>query len=273
MTGGKTRLVCLLGKPARHSLSPRMHNAGYGALGLDFVYLAFEPKDLEKAVDGLKELEAAGFNVTMPFKSQILKHLDSIDPIAKKIGAVNTVVNRNGKLKGYNTDGPGAIAAIKKVTEIKGKRVLLIGAGGAGRAIGFYLKRSGAKTTIADRTHFKAEKLAGALRAKNIGIEKIDNLADFDIIINASPSGMHPNTGETPLSPQLLESRHIVFDIVYDPPETKFLSEAKAKGCVTINGLEMLLGQGFEGFRLFTGRDAPRNAMEKAVTEAFASKH
>ena len=135
MIDGKTKLVCLIGKPAHHSLSPIMHNAGYGARGLNYAYLAFEPENLGKAVEGMKEMGVAGFNVTMPFKREILSHLDSIDPIAKKIGAANTVVNKKGKLKGYNTDGVGAMEALRKATQVKGKKVLLFGAGGAGKAI------------------------------------------------------------------------------------------------------------------------------------------
>ncbi|MCR4335821.1 MAG: shikimate dehydrogenase [archaeon] len=265
MIDSKTKLVCLLGKPAKHSLSPAMQNAGFNALGLNFVYLAFEPENLKKTVDGLKEMGVAGFNVTMPFKAEIMKHLDRIDPIAKQIGAVNTVVNTGKDLVGYNTDGVGAIESLKKVTSLRGKRVLLIGAGGAGKAIGFYLKNEGAKITIANKPELQAIKLAKILDETSIYLDSINSLEEFDILINATPAGMKPDTEATAIPTSLLKKELVVFDIVYEPMETKLLKEAKKKGCRTINGLEMLLNQGYAGFKLFTGQEAPREEMREAI--------
>ncbi len=269
MRDAETKLFCLLGKPVSHSLSPAMHNAGFNALGLNAVYLAFEPENLGNAVKGLKELGIKGFNATMPFKVDILKHLDLVDPIAKKIGAVNTVVNTNGVLKGYNTDGIGAVQSLKAVTQLHEKKVLLLGAGGAGKAIAFYLREENAKVTVADRDSAKASKLALLAGAKSVALNGIKTLEGFDIVINASPSGMKPNTHEMPIivPASLLRKEIIVFDIVYDPIKTRFLREAELRGCRTINGVEMLLNQGYAAFKLFTGKEAPKREMRKAVME------
>ena len=261
----ETKLVCLIGKPAKHSLSPVMHNAGYKTANLNYVYLAFEPENLKKTVDGFKEIGVSGFNVTMPFKEDIIKHLDRIDSTAKRIGAVNTVVNENGMLKGYNTDGLGAVEALKKVTQIKNKKILILGAGGAGKAITFYLKEEGADITLSDRTDLKAIKLAKYAGVNSVPLNQIKSLEEFDVLINASPCGMKPHINATPISPALLRRELVVFDIVYEPKETALLKEAKKRGCKTINGIEMLLEQGYIGFKLFTGKDAPKNEMNEAI--------
>ncbi len=272
MIDAETKLFCLLGKPARHSLSPAMYNAAFRALGLNCAYLAFEPQNLKKAVQGLLELEVRGFNLTMPFKLEVIKHLDKVDFSAQKIGAVNTVVVKNGKLTGYNTDGIGAVNALKKNTQIAERKALLLGCGGAGNAIGFYLKKEKAEIVVSDRDLQKAAKLAEKIKCKSIRIDAVKNLDGFDIIINASPAGMNPNPQQTPIRSSLLRPGLVVFDIVYDPLETKFLMDAKSAGCKTINGLEMLLEQGFEAFRLFTGKEAPKEAMRKAVMDGLSAR-
>ncbi len=265
MIDAQTKLYCLLGKPARHSLSPAMHNSGFNAKKMNCAYVAFEPENLQKAIDGLRALGVGGFNLTMPFKTEAINYLDEVDETARQIGAVNTVVNSAGKLVGHNTDGIGAIAALRKVTQISGKKVLLLGAGGAGRAIAHYLRKENADITISDRSFEKAQALSYSAGTKLIVLEKIDSLDGFDILINASPSGMKPNINEIPLPPSLLKKGLVVFDIVYEPPETGLLREAKKRGCKTINGLEMLLEQGYAAFRLFTGKDAPKKEMKNAV--------
>ncbi len=271
MIGPETEIYCLLGNPVRHSLSPAMHNAGFRALGINAVYLAFEPDDIGVAVQGLREIGASGFNVTMPFKAQIIRHLDRVDGMAEKIGAVNTVVNRNGKLVGFNTDGIGAVNALKKATAIAGKKILLIGCGGAGSAIAFCLKKENAAVVVADRNESKAAGLAKKTGSEKIGIGEITsgNSGDFDVVINATPVGMEPNHNETPMETNLLRKNTVIFDIVYEPRETRFLREAKKRGCATVSGIEMLLEQGYEAFRLFTGKEAPRGAMRKAVMGAI----
>lgn len=272
MIDSKTKLVCLLGRPASHSLSPAMHNAGYAALGLNYAYLAFEPESLGKAVAGLRCLGAAGFNVTMPFKADIIRELDAVDAVARKIGTVNTVVNSRGRLVGYNTDGLGALNALKTAVKVRGKSVLLLGAGGAGSAIAFFLLRGKARLTIADRNSRRAKALAQKCGAKHLPFGKIKTLAGFDIIINATPAGMRPHTGQTPVDTRLLHRGLVVFDIVYDPLETRLLREARKRGCKCISGIEMLLEQGYAGFRLFTGKEAPRRAMRKALMESIKGR-
>ncbi len=267
-----TRLLGLIGKPARHSLSPVMHNAAFSELGLNFVYLVFEPSDLRTCVFGLKELGVVGFNVTMPFKSQVIGLLDEVDEVAKKIGSVNAVVNQNGFLKGFNTDGLGALNAISRVVSVSGKRVLVIGAGGAGRAISFYLSEAGAKVFVCNRSVEKARDLAMLVGGDFLGFDALEDrglVESFDVIVNASSCGMNPNFDCSPLNPSFLSEEQVVFDIVYDPIETVLLRGAKEKGAKTISGVDMLLEQGFESFRLFTGKNAPKKVMEKAVLGAL----
>tara|TARA_Y100000310_G_scaffold345709_1_gene468611 strand:+ start:14242 stop:15045 length:804 start_codon:yes stop_codon:yes gene_type:complete len=260
-----TELVYLIGNPAKHSLSPAIHNAGYKVLGLDFEYRIMETENLAEGITEFKKLGVKGFNITMPFKTEVIQYLDEVDEIAKKIGAINTVVNIDGKLIGYNTDGLGALESLKKVTSLEGKRVLLIGAGGAGKAIAVFLNEENVELTIANKPIESAQKLAELIGAKTIVIEEIDSLKEFDILINATPVGMEPNTDATAIPTELIHKELIVFDIVYEPMETKLLKEAKKNGCTTINGLEMLLNQGYAGFKLFTGREAPKNEMREAV--------
>ena len=265
----ETRLYCLLGMPARHSLSPVMHNAGFRKLGINAAYMAFEPQNLGDAVKGLKELGAGGFNLTMPFKNEVIGYLDEVDEKARRIGAVNTVVNRGGKLVGYNTDGVGAVAALRKVGKVAGERALLLGAGGAGSAIAHALAEEKADVIVADRNAGKAGALAEAAGIGLADIAEVRSLDGLDIVINATPAGMRPNVKEMPVDAKLLRKGMVVFDIVYDPLETRLLKEARKRGCRTIPGIEMLLGQGFETFRLFTGRAAPEKEMRKAVMAAM----
>jgi len=263
------KLVGLIGKPVKHSLSGVMHNAAFKTLNLNYSYLLFQPKNLKETIHGFKELHFAGFNITMPFKMEVMKFMDKIDPTAKKIGSINTVVIKNNKLIGYNTDGIGAVNALKKVVRLKGKRVLLLGAGGAGKSISFYLKREKAKVTIADRDYSKAKKLAKKLKVKQISLKSIKSLEKYDVLINATPVGMKPKTGKTPINTKLLRKGLIVFDIIYEPLQTRLLKDAKKKGCKTINGLEMLLEQGFVGFKLFTGKNPPKKVMRKAILKVL----
>ena len=269
---GQTRLFGVIGRPARHSFSPLIHNKGYQALGLNYIYLAFEAKSLKKAFDGLKEIGINGFNVTMPFKQEIIKYIDKVDASAEKVNAVNTVVNRNGKFTGYNTDGIGAVNALKKATRLKGKKVLLFGAGGAGRAIAFALQKEKAKITISEKTSSKGKALAKEVRGKFVSLSNAIR-TDPDIIINATPVGMKPNINSSVIPKEFLERQMVVFDIVYNPIETKLLKDAKKVGCRTINGIEMLLEQAYKSFEVFTGKKAPRNEIRKAVLKELILKN
>lgn len=267
----KTKLVALIGNPVEHSLSPAMHNAAFAATGLNYVYLAFRVKDVKKAIGGVRGLGLAGLNVTIPYKIGVMKYIDKLDPLAGKIGAVNVVVNKNGKLIGYNTDCSGAIRCLEKRVKLKGKGVVLIGCGGAGRAITFGLKEKKAKIFLIDRTERKARELAKKVNGKAIKKGLLNKL-DFDALVNATPVGMGPKKNKMPVGKNVLKKGLLVFDIVYNPAATKLLKEAKKRGCKTIGGLEMLLEQGIASFELWTGKRAPRKVMEKAIIKALRGR-
>lgn len=263
----KTTLCCVIGNPIEHSLSPTMHNAGYEALDLNFAYLALRVEDIKNAVSGIRSLGIRGVSVTIPHKKSVMAHLDAIDPLAKKIGAVNTIVNTNAGLKGYNTDCEGAIHALEERTSIKGKRAVILGAGGAARAIAFGLKEKGAIVTLANRTRSNAEILAKDVGALCIDISDKESVKESDIIINATSVGMSPLIENTVLEENILTKTHIVMDIVYNPKETKLLTTARKKGCTIVYGYKMLLYQAITQFELFTSKKAPVEVMETALLE------
>ncbi len=276
------RVFGVFGDPIGHSLSPSMHNAAFSALGMDCVYHAFRvsPEKLEKAISGAEAMGFGGLNLTVPLKEEALK-LDFIkpDPLAKRIGAVNTVVfGKTGEIRGYNTDGLGARQALlNAAVEIEGSRVVVAGAGGAARAVAFQLAADGAEITIINRTEERAIELArdisaAALPGKISGTELSglkDLLRDVDILINTTTLGMHPNTDTTIATAEELHSDLTVFDIVYNPLETRLLKEAKAAGAKTVSGVLMLVYQGAEAFKLWTGVEPPVELMKKTVLEAL----
>lgn len=267
MIDGKTKVVGLIGNPVEHSFSPAMHNAAFNILNLNYKYLAFKVSNLEKAIYGAKELGIVGLNVTIPHKVDVIQYLDELDPTAEKIGAVNTIDLVN--LKGYNTDGIGAIRALEEVTSLKGKNVVVVGAGGASRAISFNLANSKiAGLTILNRNLKKAESLASDIGDVSYdSTDKIDSyLKDADILIDTTPVGMDPHTDDKPIATaDMMHEDLIVNDIVYNPLETVLLKEAEAAGATTVSGLKMLLYQGVESFKVFTGHDAPVDVMEKEL--------
>ena len=277
-----TKLYALIGDPVEHSLSPLMQNVAFQSLGLNCVYLALrvDSKELGQAIAGMKSLRIPGFNVTVPHKVSIMRYLDEVDPQAADIGAVNTVVNRGGELVGYNTDGAGALAALREeIADPAGKKVVLLGAGGAARALVFYLAPIVRSLVIANRTESAAINLAEALHkqfknasirgAKLTGEALRDELRDADILVNATSVGMHPNVDETLVDRDFLHSKMVVFDIVYNPLETRLLREAKAAKARAINGLKMLVYQGALSFEIWTGRKPPVDVMLKALTKAI----
>jgi shikimate dehydrogenase len=270
MIDAKTKLVALIGNPVSHSLSPAMHNAAFQELKLNFVYLAFCVENLEDAIKAMRALNIQGYSVTIPHKEKIIPLLDVLDENAKKIGAVNTVVNNNGKLIGYNTDAKAAVLASLQKTSLKEKRIALVGAGGAARAIAIALQNEKTKLTIFNRTIEKAKTLAQEAGCDFAAMENISDF-DFDILINATSIGMFPRTNESPVPKSVLKKGMIVFDIVYNPLETRLLKEAKLAGCETICGLEMFLLQGAEQFSLWTGKKAPIEKM-RAVVEKELKK-
>jgi len=256
-----------------------MHNAAFKALHLNYVYLAFQVKrgELKKAVAWIRTRGIHGISVTLPHKVEIMRYIDSVDQLAKAIGAVNTIHNKDGELLGYNTDGIGALKALKeKVPRLRGRKVVILGAGGAARAIAFTLANEDVKLTILNRTGNKAIQLAKSLQKKfgsSVSGLKLENkllretLSEADILINATQVGMSPKENETLVTRNFMKPNLTVFDIVYTPLKTKLLREAEAAGATTINGVDMLVHQGAEAFRIWTGRNPPIEAMHHAVTD------
>jgi shikimate dehydrogenase len=265
-----TKICCLIGDPVEHSLSPLVHNAGYRALGVNYAYVSFQVSDIKRAIEGIRGLGIRGASVTIPHKIKALKYLDKIDPPAAEIGAINTIVNDDGILTGYNTDGDGALQALEEAAPLKGKKAVLVGGGGAALAIAFGLKAKGVKLVVLNRTEAKARRLAEKVNAEGSGgLNKLTEIASADILINATPVGMWPETDQTVIPKELLHNRLTVFDIVYNPGETRLLAEARERGCAVVHGDRMLLYQAVKQFELFTGLKAPLPAMESALNQAL----
>lgn len=274
---GSTNIVGLIGHPVEHSFSPPMHNAAFEALGMDYAYVAFDvdPNNLKSAIEGADALNIKGFNVTIPHKIEVMQYLDELDEVAELIGAVNTIDFKN--LKGYNTDGIGAIRAIEEVSSVKNKDVVVAGAGGASRAISFYLAKFGANSiTILNRNVDKAQSLASDISDSDliseVNADSISNISrylnDSDILVDTTPLGMHPHIDDEPIA--TAEDMHedlVVFDAVYNPNETVLLKEAIKAGAKPVYGIKMLLYQGAESFKIWTGQNAPVDVMEKALNE------
>ncbi len=276
---GSTKVVGLIGEPVEHSFSPPMHNEAFKTLGLDYVYVPFNvsPDNLKSAIEGANSLNIQGLNVTIPHKINVIKYLKELDPIAELIGAVNTIDFKN--LKGYNTDGIGCIRAIEEVTKIKDKNIVVAGAGGAARAIVFYLAKYGAEeVNILNRNLKKAENLASDLLASNLisnvnssDISEISKfISDADILIDTTPIGMHPNVSDEPIVKAAdIHEELVVNDIVYNPNETVLLKEAIKANAKVVYGIKMLLYQGAESFKIWTGREAPVDVMEAKLKETL----
>jgi shikimate dehydrogenase len=264
MIDGHTTVYGILGRPVTHSLSPAMHNAAFRELGINAVYVAFPVSDLAFAVAGLRGLAIKGASVTIPFKEEIMPLLDEIDPAAARMGAVNTVVNREGRLVGYNTDWLGALTALKARTAISGRHFLILGAGGAARAIAFGIREAGGAITLTDVDGPRAAALAGELGATAMAPEAVGG-CPATILINATPVGLAPKVEEIPINPGLLERFSLVMDIVYRPLQTRLLKEAADRGAATIDGLKMLLHQATAQFELWTGQAAPLEIIAQAA--------
>ena len=271
MLNGHTKIYGILGRPVTHSLSPAMHNAAFRELGLNAVYLAFPVTDLAQAVAGLRGLNILGASITIPFKEEIIPLLDELDPQAARIGAVNTVVNGNGRLCGYNTDWLGASQALKDKTSLESEHVLLLGAGGASRAIAFAVLEEGGQVTLTDLDAPRAAALARDLKVKAIPLEAVGQ-CPASILVNATPVGMEPNIDAIPINPDLLGRFRLVMDIVYQPLETRLLQEARDRGAATIDGLQMLIHQAKGQFELWTGEPAPFEIMSRAAYGALRYK-
>ncbi len=270
----KTNHAAVIGHPIGHSLSPALHNSIYRKLGLDIVYLAFDVAkcDLKEAINGLRALGFVGFNVTIPYKEKIMGLLDELDPTALAIGAVNTVKIENGKLIGYNTDGLGFLSSLRMHNiECKDRSILILGAGGAARAIGISLvKENPREILILNRS-----KDRGQILVKDINKYADGNISYFverapikvDIIINTTPLGMWPNVTENPLRNYVFQPDTIVCDIVYNPPTTLLLKRAKNSGCMTVDGIGMLVGQGIEAIEIWTGEKVDNSIVKQVIHE------
>lgn len=269
-----TRLCGIIGNPVEHSLSPAMHNAAYEREGLNFAYLAFRVTDVEGAIRGARALNVRGLSVTVPHKVAVIPFLDEVDPVARAIGAVNTVVNDDGRLKGYNTDWVGFIRSLEAHLPVRGRRAVILGAGGAARAIAFGLKEKGADLTILNRIEEiqMAVSLAAEIGCPHGDLGRTDAISRADVVINATSVGMAPLQDRTVIDPALLRPEQVVYDVVYNPLETRFLREARARGCRAIPGYEMLLLQGAAQFELWTGRPAPVDLMRSVLLERLKAK-
>jgi len=263
-----------MGDPVEHSLSPAMHNAAFSELGMDCTYHPFRvaPDKLGEAIKGAEALGFGGLNITVPHKEQALEFVEA-DELALKIGAVNTIDFKDG-IHGYNTDGLGAEKALtEKGIQIKGANISLVGAGGAAKAIAFHFSILGANIDIFNRTPQRAEKLARVVGGHAHGLDELGKSLDrCNILINTTTVGMHPNVSESIVTHEQLHEKLTVFDIVYNPLKTKLLQEAEAVGAKTIDGAGMLVHQGAEAFRIWTGREPPVETMRKAVLERLACR-
>ena len=265
------RIYAVFGDPIGHSLSPVMHNSALAQAGLDGCYLAFRVKDIAAAVSGIRGLGIRGASITIPHKISVMKYLDQVDSLAADIGAVNTVVNRRGILHGFNSDSAGAIKALTEKTDIDGKDVAVVGAGGAARAVGFGIMQEGGRLTVINRTREKGERLASDLDCEFKPLSEIKQLP-FHIIVNATSAGMTPHYDSVPVNTDLLENGTVVMDMVYNPLKTRFLAEAEKIGCTTVDGVAMFVNQGAIQFELWTGEKAPVDVMRKVVLDDLLSK-
>ena len=246
------------------SLGRSMHEAGYRALGLDWMYAPFACVDVADAVRGMRALSIRGLGVSMPFKLDVIPHLDAITDQSRRIGAVNTLVNDGGVVTGHNTDALGATAALAEVVDLDGAKVLLLGAGGAARAVAFGLVDAGATVTVANRSHEKAVELAQASGAAHAGWDEA-LASEHDVLVNATSQGMAGVGLASPVPAACLRAGVVVMDIVYKPVETELAVTARARGATVITGERMLLHQAMGPFRLYTSLEAPRAAMEAAL--------
>jgi len=267
-----TRLYGILGHPVSHSLSPAMHNRAFATTGYNGVYLAFDVPDIRAGVSGGRALGLGGWSVTIPHKVAVIPLLDDLDPAARQIGAVNTVVNQEGRLIGYNSDGLGAVAALKEQCPVEERSVAVIGAGGAARAIAFCLKAEGARITIVNRSVDRGEALARDLDVPFLPLAEF-NKPVYHVLINTTAVGMTPHTDAMPVAERMLAPEITVMDIVYTPLETRLLKAAAQRGCTVVDGVAMFVYQGAFQFERWTGLKAPVNLMRDIVMHLLGKRH
>ncbi len=268
MIDAATQVFAVMGNPVRHSLSPAMFNRAFLKTGYNGVYAAFQVTEIKDGMAAMRSLGIRGASITIPHKVSILDFLDELDPAAESIGAVNTVINQDGRLKGYNSDCLGAVKALEEITRLEGKKVAIIGAGGAARAIGFGVKSRGSAITIINRSISNGEKLATSLEADYIPISAVRALP-FDILIQTTSVGMTPHVYQSPVPDALLTRDLLVMDIVYAPLQTRLLKDAADAGCRTINGLSMFIHQAAFQFELWTQLPAPLDVMKHSLMDCL----
>ena len=275
-----TQICAVIGNPIAHSLSPAIHNAAFAELDLDFVYVAYRVEDVKNALAGMRALNNfRGMSVTIPHKIEIMKYVDEISKVDRSIGSINTVINEQGKLLGFGTDGPGALKAIVDAeVEVDGKNILMLGSGGAARAISFTLALNAklGELSILDVSENMLQQLTADLKAGTDAFIKSGLLTErslaaamenADVIIHCTPVGMHPNKDVSLIPAELFRPEQVIFDIVYTPLETKLLTEAKSRGLKVISGVDMFINQAVLQFERFTGVDAPIEVMRRVVME------
>ena len=279
---GSTRVLGVFGHPISHSLSPVMQNAAIRALNIDYIYVPFHvmPEDLAKAVEGIRALQIAGVNITIPHKERIIDYLDEVSEYSREIGSVNTVINLNGVLKGDTTDGPGFIRSAETAWgDLSGCRTVILGAGGSAKAVAFALARIGCKIAVANRTYGRAVELIESLKTafgdkdfEAVELERgalAGRLENADLLVNTTSVGMFPDVDGIPLPPDLLHPKLMVYDLVYNPVRTRLVEEAQRRGARAMTGLGMLVHQGALSLKMWTGLEPPIDVMEQAVLEHF----
>jgi shikimate dehydrogenase len=280
LVNGKTQILGIFGNPISHTASPKMQNKALQHLNLNYIYIPFlvTPNQLAAATLSLKALNIRGINVTIPFKQKIIPYLDELDPLAAHIQAVNTVVNQNGNLIGYNTDAPGFIHSLEQEGsyDLTSKTVFLMGAGGAAQGIAYELVNKSIKQLyVWDKENQSALNLTKSLtKSSKTAIQALpfndqqltDYLASSDLVINTTPVGMEPHTDKSPLKDyNWVSAQHFCYDIIYKPSKTKFLASAEQKGAKILDGRGMLAAQGALAFKLFTGFDIPIHILKKEI--------
>ena len=278
---GRTTICAVIGNPIEHSLSPAIHNAAFAARGINGAYVAFNVTHLKKAIEGIRGLGIRGVSVTIPHKIAVMPLLDTIDETARTIGSINTIVNTGGHLAGYNSDGIGALQALRDAgCNPTGKRVTILGSGGAARAIAvtMALQATPSALTLLGIIEQERTQLASDLASKSSLRPVTADLSsqgltaalqECDLLINTTPVGMHPKSAESPIPGNLLRKQPAVFDIVYNPRKTRLLRDAEQAGCTVVSGIEMFLNQAAVQFTLWTGQPAPVDVMRAVLDKHF----
>jgi 3-dehydroquinate dehydratase/shikimate dehydrogenase len=266
--GPATRVYGVVGQDVVRSLSPAIHNAAFAATGRDAVYVPLQSESLEAFIEALPGLGLSGFSVTRPYKQSLQRHLAQVEETAARAGSVNTVVVRDGRLCGSSTDGDGVLVPLRKRTEVGGRRVLIVGAGGAARAAAFALVGAGARVSVLARRPEQAAEVAAAAGGDAVSLEDLGAMP-WDVLLHATPVGSGSLPGRLPVPESVLRPGSVVFDMVYEPRPTALLEAARTRGCRTIDGVEMLVAQAVGQFEAWTGEAAPVEAMTRAALGAI----